>query len=190
MKKHIYIWAILVNLTILILLFSCSSDKGRSDPPNIILINIDDMGWNDVSFMGSKYYDTPYIDALANQGLVFTQGYAASANCAPSRASIHSGKWTTRHQIYTVANSDRGKASDRKLIPIKNTRVLDKKFTTLSQKLKQKGYTTCHSGKWHLSDDPLEYGFDLNIAGGKQGAPGSYYPPFWKQEKSDQNRKR
>ena len=70
---------------------------------------------------------------LANQGLVFTQGYAASANCAPSRASIHSGKWTTRHQIYTVANSDRGKASDRKLIPIKNTRVLDKKFTTLSQ---------------------------------------------------------
>ena len=190
LKKHIYIWAILVNLTILILLFSCSSDKGRSDPPNIILINIDDMGWNDVSFMGSKYYDTPYIDALANQGLVFTQGYAASANCAPSRASIHSGKWTTRHQIYTVANSDRGKASDRKLIPIKNTRVLDKKFTTLSQKLKQKGYTTCHSGKWHLSDDPLEYGFDLNIAGGKQGAPGSYYPPFGEQEKSDQNRKR
>ena len=105
MKKHIYIWAILVNLTILILLFSCSSDKGRSDPPNIILINIDDMGWNDVSFMGSKYYDTPYIDALANQGLVFTQGYAASANCATRRASIQSGKWT-RHQIYTVANSD------------------------------------------------------------------------------------
>lgn len=178
MKKHIYIPANLVHLTILVLLFSCSSDEGRSDPPNIILINIDDMGWNDVSFMGSKYYDTPYIDALADQGLVFTQGYAASANCAPSRASIHSGKWTTRHQIYTVANSDRGKASDRKLIPIKNTRVLDKKFTTLSQKLKQKGYTTCHSGKWHLSDDPLEYGFDFNIAGGKQGAPGSYYPPF------------
>ena len=178
MKKHIYIPANLVHLTILVLLFSCSSDEGRSDPPNIILINIDDMGWNDVSFMGSKYYDTPHIDALADQGLVFTQGYAAASNCAPSRASIHSGKWTTRHQIYTVSNSDRGKASDRKLIPIKNTTVLDKKFITLSQKLKQQGYTTCHSGKWHLSNDPLGYGFDVNIAGGPQGAPGSYYLPF------------
>ena len=157
---------------------SCSLSHERQTKPNIILINIDDMGWNDVSFMGSKYYDTPHIDALADQGLVFTQGYAAASNCAPSRASIHSGKWTTRHQIYTVANSDRGKASNRKLIPIENTTVLDKKFTTLSQKLKQQGYTTCHSGKWHLSNDPLGYGFDVNIAGGPQGAPRSYYLPF------------
>ena len=178
MKKAIYLAVILSHLTLLVLFFSCSSEQDRADSPNIVLINIDDMGWNDVSFMGSKYYDTPNIDSLAEQGLVFTQGYAASANCAPSRASIHSGKWSTRHQIYTVANSDRGKASDRKLIPIKNTTVLDKRFITLSQKLKKQGYITCHSGKWHLSDDPLEYGFDFNIAGGNQGAPGSYYLPF------------
>ena len=162
----------------IIILFSCNSEDKYLNSPNIVLINIDDMGWNDVSFMGSEYYETPNIDSLANQGLVFTQGYSASANCAPSRASIHTGKWTTRHQIYTVANSDRGQASDRKLIPIKNTIVLNKKFNTISQKLKQKGYTTCHSGKWHLSNDPLEYGFDINIAGGPNGAPGSYYPPY------------
>mgnify|MGYP002628588849 CR=1 FL=1 len=178
MKKQLNISAILFQLLVLITLSSCSTEKKHLNQPNIVLINIDDMGWNDISFMGSEYYNTPHIDALADQGLVFTQGYAASANCAPSRASIHSGKWTTRHQIYTVANSDRGKSSDRKLIPIKNTTVLDKKFTTLSQKLKQQGYITCHSGKWHISDDPLEYGFDVNIAGGPQGAPGSYYPPF------------
>ena len=177
MKKNLNILAILVPLSLLVSLFSCTADKGLN-LPNIILINIDDMGWNDVSFMGSEYYYTPHIDALASQGLVFTQGYAAASNCAPSRASIHSGKWSTRHQIYTVANSDRGRASDRKLIPIKNTTVLDQKFITLSQRLKKQGYTTCHSGKWHLSDDPLEYGFDFNIAGGKQGAPGSYYLPF------------
>ena len=170
-------------MVLMIVLFSCDSNDKFTSSPNIILINIDDMGWNDVSFMGSKYYDTPHIDALATQGLVFTEGYAASANCAPSRASIHSGKWTTRHQIYTVANSDRGKATDRKLIPIKNTTVLDKKFITLSQKLKQQGYITCHSGKWHLSDNPLEYGFDINIAGGPQGAPGSYYLPFGNNKK-------
>ena len=178
MKKQLNISAILFQLLALITLSSCSTDNKHLNQPNIVLINIDDMGWNDISFMGSEYYNTPHIDALADQSLVFTQGYAASANCAPSRASIHSGKWTTRHQIYTVANSDRGKSSDRKLIPIKNTTVLDKKFTTLSQKLKQQGYITCHSGKWHISDDPLEYGFDVNIAGGPQGAPGSYYPPF------------
>lgn len=178
MKKQLNISVIVLQLMLLITMLSCATNDKHSTQPNIVLINIDDMGWNDVSFMGSEYYDTPHIDALANQGIVFTQGYAASANCAPSRASIHSGKWTTRHQIYTVANSDRGKASDRKLIPIKNTTVLDKKFTTLSQKLKKQGYITCHSGKWHLSDDPLEYGFDVNIAGGPQGAPGSYYPPF------------
>ena len=178
MKKQLNISAILFQLLALITLSSCSTDNKHLNQPNIVLINIDDMGWNDISFMGSEYYNTPHIDVLADQGLVFTQGYAASANCAPSRASIHSGKWTTRHQIYTVANSDRGKSSDRKLIPIKNTTVLDKKFTTLSQKLKQQGYITCHSGKWHISDDPLEYGFDVNIAGGPQGAPGSYYNPF------------
>jgi arylsulfatase A-like enzyme len=183
LKEQIYTSFIGIQMVMMIALFSCDSNDLRKSSPNIILINIDDMGWNDVSFMGSEYYDTPHIDALASQGLVFTEGYAASANCAPSRASIHSGKWTTRHQIYTVGNSDRGKASDRKLIPIKNTTVLDKKFITLSQKLKQQDYITCHSGKWHLSDNPLEYGFDINIAGGPQGAPGSYYLPFGNNKK-------
>ena len=62
--------------------------------PNIILINIDDMGWKDVGFMGSKYYETPNIDGLAARGMVFTNGYAAAANCAPSRASLMTGLWT------------------------------------------------------------------------------------------------
>ena len=138
------------------------------------------MGWNDVSFMGSKYYDTPNIDLLSKDAMIFTQGYAAASNCAPSRASINTGKWTTRHQIYTVSNSDRGESRHRKLIPIKNTTTLNKKFPVIAQKLKEFGYSTCHSGKWHLSDNPLDYGFDINIAGNHKGAPGSYYPPYGK----------
>tara|TARA_X000000950_G_scaffold121544_1_gene152401 strand:- start:12142 stop:13557 length:1416 start_codon:yes stop_codon:yes gene_type:complete len=163
---------------ILQLFISCSNNNTNEQSPNVIFINIDDMGWNDVSFMGSQYYDTPNIDALAADAMVFTQGYAAAANCAPSRASINTGKWTTRHQIYTVSNSDRGASKDRKLIPIKNTTLLSKEFPVIAQKLKASGYVTCHSGKWHLSKDPLKYGFDVNIAGGHQGAPGSYYPPY------------
>ena len=178
MKKNNVIKSLISVFLIMILFFNCNLSKQNLKTPNIILINIDDMGWNDVSFMGSEYYQTPNIDALAAQGMIFTQGYAASANCAPSRASIVSGQWTTRHQIYTVGNSDRGKAKDRKLIPIKNTTILDQKITTISQKLKENGYTNCHAGKWHLSKDPSDYGFDINIGGDHRGAPGSYYPPY------------
>jgi len=111
-------------------------------PPNIILINIDDMGWKDVGFMGSKYYETPNIDRLASQGMVFTNGYAAASNCAPSRASLMTGLWTPRHGIYTVNTSERGKPKDRKLIPIKNTRTLSSKLKVIPQILKEKGYVT------------------------------------------------
>jgi arylsulfatase A-like enzyme len=178
--KYKRIISFAIGLSILIPFFSCHSTQKGFKKPNIILINIDDMGWKDVGFMGSEYYETPNIDLLAAQGMVFSQGYAAASNCAPSRASITTGKWTTRHQIYTVSNSDRGNTKDRKLIPIRNTTVLDQRFTTLAQKLKAHGYVNCHSGKWHLSSDPLDYGFDVNIAGGEQGAPGSYYPPYGK----------
>ena len=74
--------------------------------PNIILINIDGMGWRDVGFMGSEYYETPNIYALSTQGVVFTNAYATAANCAPSRACLMSGQWSPRHGIYTVENSD------------------------------------------------------------------------------------
>jgi arylsulfatase A-like enzyme len=147
-------------------------------PPNIILINIDDMGWKDVGFMGSKYYETPNIDRLASQGMVFTNGYAAASNCAPSRASLMTGLWTPRHGIYTVNTSERGKQKDRKLIPIKNTRTLSSKLKVIPQILKEKGYVTCHAGKWHLSDDPKTFGFDVNIGGSHAGFPKSYYPPY------------
>ncbi len=151
------------------------SGKSR---PNIVIINIDDMGWLDVGFMGSKYYETPNIDRLSSQGMVFTNGYAAAANCAPSRACLMTGEWTPRHGIYTVDNSDRGKSRDRKLIPIPNTVTLADDILTIPEVLKKNGYTTCHAGKWHLTDDPLKRGFDVNIGGSHAGNPGSYYPPY------------
>ncbi|MGQ7870970.1 sulfatase [Sunxiuqinia sp. sy24] len=146
--------------------------------PNIVLINIDDMGWRDVGFMGSEYYETPNLDQLAGQGMVFTNAYAAAANCAPSRACLMSGQWTPRHEIYTVGSSERGKSKNRKLIPTPNNEYLGNEFRLIPEVLKKAGYTTCHAGKWHLSDDPLEKGFDVNIGGSHAGNPGSYYPPY------------
>ncbi len=159
------------------ILTACSAPRSL-ERPNIVLINIDDMGWRDVGFMGSEYYNTPNIDALAKLGMHFTNGYAAAANCAPSRASLMTGLWPTRHHMYTVGSSERGKSEHRKLVPIKNTVTLSKEHTILSRVLQENGYTTCHSGKWHLSENPIEYGFDLNIGGGHNGHPQSYYPPY------------
>ena len=166
--------------TILSLLFSCTnnSTEKETQKPNILLINIDDMGWRDVGFMGSEYYETPNIDALAAGGMIFTNAYASAANCAPSRACMMSGQWTQRHGIYTVGSSERGKSKTRKLIPTKNNEVLPNSQYILTEALKDAGYTTCHAGKWHLNDDPTTQGFDVNIGGCHAGNPGSYYPPY------------
>ncbi len=158
--------------------YSQSSTQNKSLKPNILLINIDDMGWRDVGFMGSKYYETPNIDKLAKEGVIFTNAYAAASNCAPSRACLMSGQWPQRNGIYTVANSDRGKSRDRKIIPVKNNEYIPADNILIPQVLKKAGYTTYHAGKWHLSDTPLSFGFDVNIGGCHAGNPGSYYPPY------------
>ncbi|TNJ44989.1 sulfatase [Tamlana fucoidanivorans] len=163
------------GLMLLSLIFqsSCSQES-----PNIIIINVDDLGWKDVGFMGSEYYETPNIDYLSSLGMVFTNGYAAASNCAPSRAGLMTGQWSPRHGVFTVSPSARGRSEDRKLIPIKNTHTLSPEHDILPEVLKDNGYVTCHAGKWHLSDNPLAYGFDVNIGGNHAGLPKSYYPPY------------
>jgi arylsulfatase A-like enzyme len=165
-------------LPLAILFFFSQHAFSQQEKPNIILINIDDMGWRDLGFMGSDFYETPIIDSLSKMGMVFTQGYASSANCAPSRASMMTGKWNPRHGIYTVGTSERGSSKDRKIIPTENTTTLSREHTILPQVLKNNGYKTIAAGKWHLSNSPLDFGFDVNIGGGHNGHPTSYYAPY------------
>lgn len=146
--------------------------------PNIVFINVDDWGWADAGFQGSEFYETPNIDALADSGIAFRHAYAAAANCAPSRACLLSGLYTPRHGIYTVGNSDRGKSRNRRLIPTKNTTILDDSIVTIAEELKQAGYETVSIGKWHLGPNPLTQGFDINIAGSKAGHPRGYFSPY------------
>ena len=114
--------------------------------PNIVLILVDDMGWRDVGFMGSSYYETPRLDALAKQGIVFTNAYANAPNCAPTRACLMSGQYGPRHGIYTVGSSERGKASLRKLIPIRNNETLPPRIVTIAEALKPAGYVSASIG--------------------------------------------
>ena len=162
------------------LLAEASADQPTSSP-NILLIFLDDFGWKDTSYMGSDFYETPNIDQLADQGMVFTNAYSCAANCAPARASLMSGQYTPRHQIYNVGTLPRGKSAHRRLEHIPGVDTLDLKIKTWAHQLQAAGYRTATMGKWHLSEDPLPYGFDVNVGGSHSGGPpGGYYPPHGK----------
>ena len=150
--------------------------------PNIVFILIDDMGWKDVGFMGNSYFETPHIDRLADEGMVFTSAYANAPNCAPTRASLMTGQYTPRHGIYTVSSSMRGKARNRKLVPIPNTRTLSSGAVTIAETLREAGYVSASMGKWHLGDPPghgpTGQGFDVNVGGYSAGHPPTYFSPY------------
>ncbi|PIA77840.1 hypothetical protein BFR04_10490 [Gaetbulibacter sp. 4G1] len=155
-----------------------SNDYKELERPNIVLILVDDLGWSDTSFMGNPVYETPNLDKLSNESVVFSNAYAPAANCAPSRACIMSGKNTPFHGIYTVGSSERGKSKNRKLIPTKNTVALSDSIVTIAEALKKHGYTSASIGKWHLGEDPKTQGFNINVAGSHAGHPKSYFSPY------------
>ncbi len=171
-----------VKVGFFVLMLSVALNAYAADKPNIIFILVDDMGYMDVGFNGNKYYQTPNIDRIAREGMKFTNAYANASNCAPTRACLMSGQYSTTHGIYTVSNSDRGKSSDRRLVPHPNTTVLDTSFYTVSEMLKGAGYVTGHFGKWHLGrgvlTGPTGQGFDMNIGGNHKGSPKSYFSPY------------
>lgn len=156
--------------------------------PNIVFILADDLGWTDLGAMGSDFYETPNIDRLAKEGILFDNAYASAANSAPSRACLMSGQYTPRHGVYTVSPPDRGDKTKRKFIATKNNDDLKAEFTTIAETLQDQGYQCAHIGKWHLGDDvegtgPLSQGFIHNVGGRKEGTPYSYFYPYCNQNK-------
>lgn len=162
--------------------FVCLSiSPTQAASPNILMIYLDDFGWKDTGYMGSDFYETPHLDKLASEGMIFTNAYSCAANCAPARACLMSGQYTPRHEIYNVGTGPRGNAKHRKLLHIPGTNTLNPKIQTWAAQLQKAGYSTATMGKWHLSGDPLPYGFDVNIGGTHSGGPPrGYYPPHGK----------
>ncbi|MFD1772109.1 sulfatase [Sphingobacterium suaedae] len=159
------------SVYILCLIICCITriTYAQSTSPNIIIILVDDLGYKDVGFMGGNFYRTPHLDSLSEESVVYQQAYAAASNCAPSRASLLTGVLPNRHGIYTVGSSERGKAEDRKLIPIKNNLTLNSALPTIATLLGNKGYQTASIGKWHLSDSPTHHGFSYSFGGNHTG---------------------
>ncbi len=158
--------------------------------PNIIFIMADDLGWKDVGFAGAKFFETPHIDKLASQSMVFTHAYSGGPNCSPTRACIMSGTYTPRHKIYQPSGRSKGNTKYmRLLVPARErkdkdlakkaadqfpiTNSLDPKFICIPEVLKTAGYTSARLGKWHLGDNTQ--GFDISSANGKGGPNGSFY---------------
>jgi len=155
------------------IVYTLSFGKSNAqDKPNIVFIMIDDLGWKDLGYMGSNYYETPNIDRLAGQGMIFTNAYANAANCAPTRASFLTGQYTPRHGVFTVARPDRGKSEDRRLIPVVNSRKLSLDKITIAEALKPAGYVSAAIGKWHVAHSPQQQGFEVGI--NKYDMPNAY----------------
>lgn len=164
--------------------------------PNLILINVDDLGWKDLGCYGSDVYETPNIDQLARNGLKFTNAYSACAVCSPTRAAIMTGRYPARLGVtdWIRARFQGGKipkdkknpsgwvgAKNKKVLCPQNALWMELEEVTIAEKLKEDGYATCHIGKWHLGADdwyPEKQGFDENYGGCDYGQPPSYFDPF------------
>ncbi|MEJ6951434.1 sulfatase [Natronospora cellulosivora (SeqCode)] len=145
---------------------------------NIIFILIDDMGWKDLSCYGSDFYETPNIDRLAKEGMLFTDAYAACPVCSPTRASVMSGKYPANVGVTDwIGAHTKGKLIDA---PYIDHLPLEEKSVATS--LKNGGYVTWHVGKWHLGGReyyPDKHGFDVNVGGCHQGRPSDgYFSPY------------
>ncbi|MCB1210150.1 MAG: sulfatase [Verrucomicrobiales bacterium] len=171
---------------LLALTLCTASIAAESRPPNIVFVFADDLGWKDVGYQGTDFMETPRIDALAKEGMVFSAGYAAAGNCAPSRACLMSGTYTPRHHVYAVGSTDRGNKAAQRLVPIPNHNGLPKDNVTMADALKAAGYATGHFGKWHLAGKdgalPTEQGFDVSFDSfgegpEKEGAEGNKKGP-------------
>ena len=120
---------------------SSYSSAQSTEPPNIIILFCDDLGYGDLGVYGHPTIATPNLDQMAAEGMKFTQFYSAAAVCSPARASLLTGRYPTRHGTINIYwhQLDTG---------------MDTGELTLAQLLGEKGYASTCIGKWHLGHNP------------------------------------
>ena len=174
---------------------------GPVSQPNILFFFIDDMGWQDTSVLFhtkktklNYRYHTPNMECLADEGMKFTQAYACAV-CSPSRVSLMTGmnaarhmvtNWTLRKDQQPDGRHPKVKSAPWNINGMSPTPEVERAVyaVTLPMLLKRAGYHTIHCGKAHFGakgtpgEDPLNLGFDVNIAGHAAGGPGSYYGKY------------
>ena len=161
-----------------------------AEKPNVVLFLVDDMSWMDSTPYGSKYYETPNMERLAKQSMRFTDAYALPL-CSPTRASILTGQYSSRHGITTAGGHTPPRENElpqtappnQPLLMPQSKTYLDPAHYTLAEALNDAGYATGHFGKWHLGLTephwPERHGFDVAWhCEPSAGPPGFYFSPY------------
>lgn len=170
----------------LLLLVVLTASFADAKKPNILFILIDDMGWMDLGCQGNKHVVTPNVDALAKQGMRFTDAYAPAPVCSPTRAALMTGHSPARlHLTNHLPHQDRFTPKESKLLPAEMRDHLPLEYTTIAERLRDEaGYATAFIGKWHLYKGKENQfaahaqGFDLNIGGCSNGGPPTFFDPY------------
>lgn len=159
-----------------IFLAGSSAPATPPERPNVLLFLVDDLGSQDLGVEGSKFYETPVIDALAASGVRFSSFYSAHPVCSPTRAALMTGKVPQRVGITDYIKPKSGVA-------------LPAAETTMGEAFAAQGYQTGYVGKWHLgeadADQPAQHGFQWTAAVNRGGQPASYYYPYRKKDGKD-----
>ena len=177
----------IIFISALLLIAGCNGGHPvQTDPPNIIFILADDLGYGDLGCYGSELIETPNIDLLAESGMMFTQHYSGSPVCAPSRCVLLTGKHSGH--AYIRGNDewgDRGEVWDYRAMIADSTlegqRPLPRETVTIGKILQSRGYATGMIGKWglgapHTESIPTRQGFDFFCGYNCQRQAHTYYP--------------
>lgn len=169
------------------LVISGCTEKDSATRLNFLFILVDDLGYMDVGFNNPEtFYETPNINKLAGESLIFTNAYAACPVCSPTRASIITGKYPARLATTDFFGAPQPDEWNRntKMLPAPYRERLPLEEITLAEALKSQGYRTFFAGKWHLGEEgywPEDHGFDINKGGWRLGGPyggNKYFSPY------------
>ena len=153
-----------ILISLILITFSAQATQ-----PNFVFILADDMGWTGTSVMAdpeihgsnSDYYQTPNLEKLAAQSMLFTNAYSPGPMCTPSRAAILTGK--TPAELHMTAPGGGRTDPSHKVATPQIVRELPEQDITIAELLKSKGYATAHFGKWHQGQvSPDKHGFDVH----------------------------
>ena len=162
---------------------SAEGRNGSEAPkkPNILFFLVDDLGWSDIGCFGSRFHETPNIARLAEEGVRFTNAYAACHVSSPTRASLMTGRYPASIRL-TDWLPGRKNWPFQRLLNAPVEQHLPFEEITVAETLRDNGYATAIIGKWHLGkgdSNPLAHGFDEHIPlGYNEGWPQGYYAPF------------
>lgn len=161
-----------LNIWSLACLLWVATAADRNEKPNVVIMLMDDMGWGDLGVFGHPAKETPNLDMMATEGMLFPDFYTANPLCSPSRAALLTGRLPIRNGFYTTNAHARNGYTPQVIVGgIQDNEVL------LPKLLKSEGYSSKIVGKWHLGHQrqflPLKHGFDEWF-----GAPNCHFGPY------------